>query len=150
MSVTATETNTGQDVLDRADPNELADILRKIKLGQMLNPVKVSFTGLSATAAKIIAQLKAGSTGVTVNQGLQIGAADPLPSILSVVAVRVAGGSAAAGVRMIGDAGATASSTVARLSDDGTTLTFEDTVTAMVLEYIPRPATDLNAKFERT
>jgi hypothetical protein len=45
------------------------------------------------------------------------------------------------------DAGGTASATVALLSDDGKTLTFEGTVTDFVVEYIPRASTDMTSDF---
>ena len=52
---------------------------------------------------------------------------------------------AAAGPRIVTDAGGSASATVCTLSADGTTLTFEANVTGAVVSYMPRPAVDMDA-----
>jgi hypothetical protein len=57
--------------------------------------------------------------------------------------VRVTGGAAAAGPRQVTDAGGTPSATVATLSADGATLTFEGTVTDAVISYDAAPDVDL-------
>ena len=123
-TVTATKSLGTQ--LDQADPNTLADVLRQVQLGTILTPLKKTLT------------LSAFGTVFTLN-----------PPALTVNTFRVSdntGGNAAVGARFIGDAGATASSTVAKLSDDGTTITVEGTgALAAVVEYIPRSATDLTA-----
>lgn len=142
---TAVRTDTNEIILNKADPNDLADVVRKMQMGSMLTPRKITFTGLTAAAAQDITTAAAfaaaaKSPALPSNQ-------TTLPPILSVIAVRVTAGAAAAGVRMVGDAGATPSATVVALSDDGKTLTFEGTVTAFVLEYIARPGTDMTAKF---
>ena len=46
-----TVTKTIQRALDLVNPNELADLLRKIKFGHMVQPVKAVVTGLTAAAA---------------------------------------------------------------------------------------------------
>lgn len=114
-------TETLKSALNRANPNTLADVLAKIDLGTMLAP-----------KTETVAQTSA----VTV----------PLdPPALAVFSVRVTGGAAAAGVRTVTDAGGSASATVAVLSADGATLTFEAGVTGAVVSYMPRPAVDLDA-----
>lgn len=139
---------TLQQVLNKANLNQLATILQKMKLGNMLNPVKVVVVGLTAAAAIDIttAAVRAAST-IT---GLERDTGDSLPAILSVTALRVTGvDTGALGARSVTDAGGTASAPgangpgIALLSDDGKTLTFEGTVTGFVLEYIPRSNTDL-------
>lgn len=145
---------TLQQVLNKANLNQLATILQKMKLGNMLNPVKVTVTGLTAAAAIDIttAAVRAASTIV----GLERDTGDNLPAILEVKTLRVTGvGTAATGPRLVTDAGGTpaapptatayagASVGLATISDDGKTLTFEGTVTGFVLEYIPRSNTDL-------
>lgn len=139
---------TLQQVLNKANLNQLATILQKMKLGNMLNPVKVVVVGLTAAAAIDIttAAVRAAST-IT---GLERDTGDSLPAILSVTALRVTGvGTGALGARSVTDAGGTADAPgtngpgTALLSDDGKTLTFEGTVTGFVLEYIPRSNTDL-------
>lgn len=141
---------TLQQVLNKANLNQLATILQKMKLGNMLNPVKVVATGLTAAASFDIttAAVRQAST-IT---GLERDTGDALPAILSVKTLRVtASGTAnSVGTYIVSDAsGTTVSPTasanvgIALLSDDGTTLTFPTTVTAFVLEYVPRSNTDL-------
>ena len=55
--------------------------------------------------------------------------------------------SAAVGVREISDSGDDATEYSTLLSDDGTTLTFEDTLTDLVLQYIPRSETAMTDEF---
>ena len=60
------------------------------------------------------------------------------PPALMVQSVRVTAG-LSAGVRSVGDSGATPSVTVCALSDDGATLTFDGaTLTGAVIVYVPR------------
>lgn len=140
---------TLQEVLNKANLNQLPTAFQKMKLGNMLSPVKVVVVGLTAAAAIDItsAAVRAAST-IT---GLERETSDNLPAILSVTALRVTGvGTGATGARMVTDAGGTAGAPgangpgIALLSDDGATLTFEGTVTGFVLEYIPRSYTDLD------
>ena len=139
---------TLQQILNKANLNQLGTLLQKMKLGNMLNPVKVTVTGLTAAAAIDIttAAVRAAAT----ISGLDRDSNESLPPILSVTALRVTGvGTGALGPRAVTDAGGTAGAPgangpgIARLSDDGKTLTFEGTVTGFVLEYIPRSYTDL-------
>lgn len=110
---------TLKSALNRANPNTLADVLAKIDLGTMLEPKTVTVTQTAA---------------VTV----------PLnPPALGVFSARVTSGAAAAGVRMVSDAGDSATATVCTLSADGATLTFEANVTGVVVSYMPRPAVDM-------
>lgn len=111
-----------KDVLDNGDLNRLADASRAMKLGTMLAPKKV--TVVQAAAATILL--------------------DP-PALPATVRARVTGGAAAAGPRQVTDAGGAASATVATISDDGKTLTFENTVTDAVILYVPRPAVDITS-----
>jgi len=96
----------------------------------------VTFASLTSAAAQDVttAASKAAATisGLTLDTGVN------LPPISQVVTLRVTAGAAAAGVRAVTDAGGSASSSVALISDDGKTLTFETTVTGFVLTYIPR------------
>jgi hypothetical protein len=128
---------------DRGNPNQVADALHAIKLATMLDPVKVTISGLVAIAAVDITTLLKGAATLVINSGLAgLKTNEALPPILMARTLRVtAVGTAATGARLTTDAGGTASATVALLSDDGKTLTFEGTVTGLVLEYIPRSAT---------
>jgi hypothetical protein len=143
MTVTATAAETLKSVLDEANPNRLADALRKVALGTLLTPAKLTLTGLTGTTHNIT-DAAHGSN----------------PAILSVVSLRATAATTAASVGSyaVTDAGGTvlsptASSKVgfAKLSDDGATLTFATgDVTAFVLEYIPRSANDITAAFARS
>lgn len=119
----ATAAETLKSVLDRANPNNLADALALVKLGTMLAPTSVTVAQTSATTIPLD------------------------PPALAVFGCRVTGGAAAAGARIVSDAGATPSSTVCTLSADGATLTFEAGVTGAVLSYMPRSSADMDAKF---
>lgn len=141
MAATATERNEIKDVLDRADPNNLPDAARKTKLGTMLHPLKRTFTGLtSATSFDLTAIDGTGEPTGAPNPN-RLAAAD-------VRTLRVTAGAAAAGHRDVTDVGGTPSATLATISDDGKTLTFEAGVTGFVITYGPRPV-DLADKFER-
>jgi hypothetical protein len=133
MPVTATIKETLQAALDKGDLNTVANILGLMKLGTMLTPLKKTFTGLTALATHDLTDAAHGSG----------------PAALVVVVLRVVAGSAAAGVRKIGDVGATPDANTVTLSDDGKTFVFEDTVTGFVVEYVPRAAVDMTAPFVR-
>ena len=147
MSSTTAE-QTYQNWLNKANANLLPTLFQKMKLGNMLSPVKVTVTGLTATASPDITST-AVRLAATVS-GLERETTDPLPAILAVKTLRVTGvGTGATGSRVVTDAGGTAVGDVALLSDDGTTLTFEGTVTGFILEYIPRSATALSDNYPR-
>lgn len=161
MAVTATKTNTLADVLDKADPDQIADALRLIKLGRMLNPLKVTFAAITAVAAPDLTTFKVGDAGVTVNQGLtNFPVGTPLPPVLDLTSLRVtaSGTGASLGTYTLTDTGGTAivppggasvAVGIAKLSDDGKTITFPNTVTGFVIEYTPRSFTDPTTKFEK-
>ena len=139
-SVTATEKDTLQTALDRATPGQTDDALQRVKLGTILTPLKRTFTGLTSLAAQDLTAIDA--TGETT------GVANPNRLAALVISnVRVTAGAAAAGARFIGDTGATPSTTVATLSDDGKILTFEAAVTAFVVTYVPRASADMASDF---
>lgn len=120
-------------ILDKANPETLADALRRVKLGTILTPLKKTFASL---------------TGAEVHD-LTDAEHDNMPPVLMIIALNVTAGAAAAGARMVGDVGATPSATVVALSDDGTTLTFEAHVEDFVIEYIPRSDVDITSAFKR-
>lgn len=140
--MSTTKPRTVRDVLDLANPQDIADALRKLRLGTMARPLKRTFTGLTAAAAFDLTAID--GTGETAGAGNTNRLA-----ALAVVALRVTAettGTDATGSYAIGDTGATplnpTNSTVvglATLSDDGKTITFASAdVTAFVIEYIPR------------
>lgn len=114
-------TETVKSSLNRANPNTLADVLAKIDLGTMLAPTKITVAQTAATTIVLD------------------------PPALAVFGARVTAGAAAAGPRIVTDAGGSASATVCTLSADGVTLTFEANVTGAVVSYMPRPAVDMDA-----
>lgn len=124
MSTTINET-LGY-ALDQANPNTISDCLQLAKLGTILTPIKLAATQSSATT-------------MTLN-----------PPALMIQSVRVTAGAAAAGLRQIGDSGATASATVCKISDDGITLTFEAGVTAATILYMPQSFTPMSSAFPPT
>lgn len=135
---TTTQVKTIAGALDEANPNQVADALRKVKLGSVLTPNIQTFTGLTAAAAHDITDDEHGN----------------LTAILVPVNCRVTAGAAAAGNRYLGDAGATPAAPgangvgICSLSADGTTITFEGNVTAFVLTYVPRSEEDITGDFE--
>lgn len=139
MSVTATHARTIQEVLNAGDANEIADALRKIRFGNMVTPLKRVFTGLSSAASFDLTALDA--------YGETTGPSNPNRlAALAVNTLRVVTGTAT-GVRQVCDVGATLSTSIARISDDGKTITFEAVITAFTIEYIPRPYTDPTTVF---
>jgi hypothetical protein len=136
--MTATANTTLQSALDQARPGQTDDALRLMKLGTMLTPLKRTFAGLTSAAFFDLTTID--GTGETT------GASNPKRvAALSVATLRVTAGAAAAGARLVTDAGGTPSATVATISDDGKTVTFEAGVTAFVIEYIPRSNTDMTS-----
>lgn len=148
----ATEINQLRDVLDRADANQLPDALRKVKLGTVLAPLKRVFTGLTAAASFDLTAID--GTGETT------GVTNPnRKAALCVNYLRLDASGTAASVGnyivgpptstlLIPPGGANAAVGVARLSDDGKTLTFPNTITGFTIAYIPRSSSDVEAKFE--
>lgn len=143
--MTTTKIETLQRALNDANPNEVADCLKRVKLGNMLNTVKVTATALTSASAFDITTAAVKAASVIV--GLSLDSGENLPASNVIQSVRVTAGAAAAGLRQIGDSAATASATVAKVSDDGKTITFEAGVTAFVLTYMPRSAEALSNSF---
>lgn len=134
---------TLQSELNNARPDQLADVLRMIGLGNILTPLKRVFTGLTSSATQNLTQIDATGEVVGISNPNRLAA-------LSVVALRtVTGGTT--GPRIVTDAGGTAGAPgangpgIALLSDDGTTLTFEAAITAFTIEYIPRSLVSMTA-----
>lgn len=136
--MTTTRTRTFQDALDEGNLNQLDTILKQMKLGTMLTPLKRTFTGLASAAAQNLTTID--GTGETT------GTSNPKRlAALAVITLRVTAGAAAAGHRNVTDAAGTPAATLATLSDDGKTVTFEAGVTAFVITYIPRSSVDMTS-----
>lgn len=149
---TTTRDETFNTVLNQADLNEIADALRQMKFGDMCSPIKITVTGLTAASAIDIttAAVKAAATVV----GKTLATGENLPAIGALLALRVTasgtGGSLgtyvftdAGGTAIVPPGGASAAVGIAKISDDGKTITFPNTITAFVLEYMPRAAVDM-------
>lgn len=146
------------DVLNDAAQGLFDRVLALVKIGRMLNPAKVTVSGMTAASAVDITAID--RSVVTINQGLSdLEATDALPPIQSLIALRVtASGTGASlgtyiltdsgGTAIIPPGGANAAVGIATLSDDGKTITFPNTVTGFVLEYLPRAATDLETAYK--
>ncbi len=140
MSATATLNETVQRALDDANPNEVADALQKVNLGTVLTPLQRTFTGLVSQATQDLTAIDATGEAAGGDNPQRLAA-------LSISTLRVTAGTAAAADRQVSDSGGTPSASVATLSDDGTTLTFEAALTAFVITYIPRAAVDMTEDF---
>lgn len=114
------------DILTKADPNLLADALRKVNLGVMLAPKVATITQSSSTSMTL----------------------SPPALCPGVVSVRVTGGAAAANVYIVTDSGGTpVDGAICKLSADGTTLTFAVALTSAVVSYVPRSESPLSDAF---
>lgn len=152
--MTTTARKTIQTALDTADPNVVADLLRKMKLGTMLTPLVRRFTALTAAAAFDLTAIDA--TGETV------GAANPKrePALVVNALQVIASGTAASlgayivaatpATPIVPPGGAGLAVGVATISDDGKTVTFPNTVTAFTIAYVPRSDTDMATTFPTT
>jgi hypothetical protein len=139
FGTTSTTPRTLKAALDEANPNDLADVLRLLKLGTANTVLKRTFTGLTAAASFDLTLID--GTGETA------GAANPnrLPAeIVRTLRCTASGTANSVGTYITGDSGATATSPtastvvgIALISDDGKTITFPTTVTAFVIEYYP-------------
>jgi hypothetical protein len=128
---TTTRVTTIAAKANAGDPDTLGDVARKVQLGALLQPVQLVKTGLTSASSFDITSAALGSN----------------PPIGCISTLRVTAGAAAAGDRAVTDAGGTASATVAKLSDDGKTVTFEAGVTAFVMQYMARSAVDTSGAF---
>ena len=109
---------TLKDALNKANISQLATALNSVALGNLLD-----------RAAHKVAIAQTAAVTVVLS-----------PPALMIQTLRVTAGAANPGNRQISDAGGTPSATVATISDDGSTLTFEGTVSAALITYIPGPA----------
>lgn len=127
---TTTVKATLASVLDQANPNSVADALRKVKLGTLLTPKQLDTGTITGIAT------------VTL---------DPPALLVQSARVVTSGTAGSVGAYIVADASATpavpaAANTnpgVASLSADGVTLTFPNTITRAIVTYIPRSDTDM-------
>lgn len=137
MASTTTVPVTLQQTLDVANPVDLADALRKVKLGTLLTPTVYTSGTIGAIAA------------------VPLPVAQPALVVMS-ARVLASGTAASVGTYMVGDAGSTptlptggasAGVGIASLSADGSTITFPNTVTSVVVQYLPRSAAPITGGF---
>ena len=129
MSVTATAAPTLGLALEQANPNTLADALRKVNLSKMLEPQKLVLSALATPLA-----------AVTLD-----------PPALVVQSARIltsaTGATATVGLKLVGDSAFTPTSSACKLSDDGKTLTFDGTVSDAIVVYMARSEASLSDAF---
>ena len=134
---------TARHLMNSGSPASVISAAQAMKLGNMLNRVKVVFAGLTSATSHDITTLAA-KAAATIT-GADYSEEATLPPIGQIVSLRVTAGAAAAAVRTVTDAGGTASASVATLSDNGRTIGFEAGVTGFVLVYQPASAIDMGA-----
>jgi hypothetical protein len=158
MANTKTAARTLQQVLIESNPTEIADALKVLGLGNTYRRIKATIASLGATATPDI-------TSAAVFAAATIDATSPagltaLPKILVPISLRIsASGTAASlgtyifsdagGTALIPPGGASAAVGVALLGDDRKTITFPNTVTGFVIEYIGEGPGDVLANFEK-
>lgn len=158
MPATTTKPKTTQQVLDEAIPDQIADAARRVALGTILQPLKITVTGLTATAAVNVTSAAVLAAAVINLGNNNYNASKLLPAIGAIRNLRVTASGTpaslgtyiptdAAGTMVIPPGGANVAVGVCQLSDDGKTITFPNTITGFVLEYIPRPPADLTTVF---
>lgn len=154
MGTTTSKVSTFQRLLAKMDLNILADLLRKLKWGRTVAPIKIVVTGMTGIAAPDVTGALVKAAAVVTGYELESG--ENLPPIGKIVSLRVtASGTAASvgtyipsdqgGTATLPTGGANAGVGIAVLSDAGTTITFPNTITAFTLVYYPKmafPVTD--------
>ena len=133
---------TPRDLLNSGAVGSVAQGAQAIKLGNMCSKIKVVVAGLTGAGLTGASQniTTAAFLALATVTGISLKTGEILPAIGSITALGVAGGSTGAtGARTVAPAGFTASTTVAAISDDGKTLTFEASVAGFTLVYEPAP-----------
>lgn len=153
MSTTFLETI--RRVLNAGRTEQLPACFSKAKLGNMMSVVKVVVSGLTPAGTHDITTSTFKSAATIT--GLNLDSTDMLPAIGKVISLRVTAATTGStvGSYVVTDASGTAVTAntsavtgIATLSDDGKTLGFVTAdVTAFVLVYEPRSATDLGTEF---
>jgi hypothetical protein len=124
--------NTLGQQLNLANPNSLADCLRQVALGTVLQPLVEDTGTITASATVVLANA---------------------PLIVQSTRVVTSGTAGSEGLYLVGDASATpvaaSSGTPGVASLSGSTLTFPNTVTRVITNYLPASATPLTQLFEQ-
>lgn len=145
--MTVSANTTLKSALDLARPGQLEDLLAKIRMGTLLTPLKRVFTGLTAAASFDLTLIDGTGETTGVNNPNRLAAL-----VVSYLRLDASGTAASVGNYIVGPptstllvppGGANAAVGVARLSDDGKTLTFPNTITGFTILYVPRSFTDM-------
>lgn len=152
--MTTVKKDSYQRELDKGNPNTIADVLRAARLGRQLQPIKVVFAGLSPEAAAIDITTAASKALSTIT-GIDLDTGENLPAIGQVLSLRVVTSATAAtsvgsygmtdagGTAIVPPGGASAALGIAKISDDGKTITFPNAIAAFTLQYLPRAAVNM-------
>lgn len=153
MSFTNTKRRTLRAALDASTMDELTSALRRLKMGTRETLLKRTFTGLAGAATYDLTALDATTEAPQEDDLTYSGVANPnrLPA-KHVRTLRVTAATTANTVGpyiVVDSGGATLTPTaganvgVAKISDDGSTLTFPSAdVTAFIIEYTPAGRAD--------
>jgi len=161
MTATQTRIQDLRQVINDHLPGSVEPALAEVNLGNMLSTIKLVVTGLTAAAAFVIPNIpQTSGSGVTVTwNGINLNpdGSDVIPAVGEVVTLRVTNvGTAAVGPRVVTDVGGTPGAPgangpgIATISDDGTTITFEGTVTGFILTYQPRSTLPLTTEYRQS
>ncbi|MDB4930539.1 MAG: hypothetical protein JWM10_3023 [Myxococcaceae bacterium] len=132
--MTTPATPTLQSELNRADPNNLADMLRKVQLGELLEIQEYDTGTITAAAAVTIpggALLIQSAHVVTSGTAASVGHYHPGNSTST---------------PLLPPGGANTAVGIASVAADGSTITFPNTVTRVILRYIKKPAVALTTE----
>lgn len=130
--MTTTAVETLKSALNEANPNKISDALAKVDLGSMFTITEYDTGTITA-----VDHITLPGTGALLIQSVRV----------------VTATTAVVGPKIIQDSGATAgqiASTgiyVCKIDAAGLVLTFDGTVTQVVVRYIPNPAASLTASF---
>lgn len=147
--MTTTKADTLKETLTRADPTDIADALRQVDLGNLLQIKEYDTGTITAVAAVPIAE---GALAVLSARVVTSGTAASVGTYLvgdSAVTPLLPPGGASVAVGIASAQGITAPG--AGLTGTGriTTVTFPNTVTRVVFRYIAAPTKLLTAQFDR-
>lgn len=145
--MTTSATQTLKDALSKADPNEIADALRKVDLGNLLQ-VKEYDTGTITAIAAV--PLPENALAVLHARVVTSGTAASVGSYHvgdSAVAPLLPPGGASVAVGIASSQGITAPGAGLTTAGRVTSVTFPNTVTRVVFRYIAAPKALLTAKF---
>ena len=147
MTTTTTATETLKKILTKADPNQVADALRKVDLGNMLQAKEWDSGSITATAAVLLPEQALSIMSVhVITSGTAASVGHYLPgNSASTPLLPPGGANTAVGICSVQGIAAPGAglTTAGRI----TGVTLPNTVTRVVIRYIPAPTADLAAAF---